>query len=61
VLADLRRRLDGDEWQSGEALPTVALLAAEYNVGRATVARALAELEREGLVRIVARWGVFRA
>ena len=60
VADDLRRRIDDGEWQSGEALPTVASLAAHYGVGRATVSRALAVLEREGLIVIVASWGSFR-
>jgi DNA-binding GntR family transcriptional regulator len=49
------------EWASGEALPPVAQLAGEYEVARGTVARVLAKLAGEGLVRIVPRWGTFRA
>ena len=58
--ADLRRRLVAGEWASGEALPPVAALAAEYSVSRGTVARALRALAADGLVRIVARWGTFK-
>ena len=61
VEADLRRRLDAGEWATGEALPPVAQLAGEYEVARGTVARVLAKLAGEGLVRIVPRWGTFRA
>jgi DNA-binding GntR family transcriptional regulator len=61
VAADLRRRMAEDEWASGEALPTVADLAASYQVGKATVTRALGVLAAEGLVRTVPRWGTFRA
>jgi DNA-binding GntR family transcriptional regulator len=61
VEADLRRRLDAGEWVTGEALPPVAQLAGEYEVARGTVARVLAKLADEGLVRIVPRWGTFRA
>jgi DNA-binding GntR family transcriptional regulator len=61
VAADLRRRMSGGEWASGEALPTVAELAASYQVGKATVTRALRVLAAEGLVRTVPRWGTFRA
>jgi DNA-binding GntR family transcriptional regulator len=61
VTAALRARLESGEWQPGEQLPSVARLAAEYEVARATVARALHALAGEGLVRIVDRWGVFRA
>ncbi len=59
VETDLRRRLDGGEWATGEALPPVAQLAGEYEVARGTVARVLAKLAGEGLVRIVPRWGTF--
>ena len=60
VEADLRRRLVGGEWSSGEPLPTVSVLAEHYGVSRGTVARALRALAEEDLVRIVARWGTFR-
>lgn len=61
VSADLRQRLTSGEWQSGQALPPVAELARHYGVSRGTVAAALRTLADEGLVRIVARWGTFRA
>jgi DNA-binding GntR family transcriptional regulator len=61
VETDLRRRLDAGEWAAGEALPPVAQLAGEYEVARGTVARVLAKLADEDLVRIVPRWGTFRA
>jgi len=61
VEADLRRRIESGEWQSGEALPGVPALAAEYGVARATVSRALHALAADGLVNIVPRWGTFRA
>ncbi len=59
--ADLRRRIAEGEWQSGEALPAVAALAAHYGVSRGAVSRALRVLAAEGLVRTVPRWGTFRA
>jgi DNA-binding GntR family transcriptional regulator len=61
VIADLRRRIDAGEWGHGDALPTVATLAGHYDVSTATVAKALRTLRDEGLVRIVPRWGTFRA
>jgi GntR family transcriptional regulator len=61
VAADLRRRMSEGEWASGDALPTVAELAASYQVGKATVTRVLRVLAAEGLVRTVPRWGTFRA
>ena len=61
VAVDLRRRIAAGEWQSGEALPTVAALAEHYQVSKATVTRTLRILADEGLVRVVPRWGTFRA
>jgi GntR family transcriptional regulator len=61
VLAALRRRIEAGEWDHGEALPPVAALAAEYGVSRGAVSRALRLLADEGLVRVVPRWGTFRA
>jgi DNA-binding GntR family transcriptional regulator len=61
VAADLRRRLAAGEWPPGGALPTVAALAEHYGVSKATVTRTLRILADEGLVRVVPRWGTFRA
>jgi GntR family transcriptional regulator len=61
VAADLRRRIAAGEWQADEALPVVAALAEHYEVSKATVTRVLRILADEGLVRVVPRWGTFRA
>lgn len=61
VATDLRRRIAAGEWRSDEALPTVAALAEHYEVSKATVTRTLRTLAGEGLVRMVPRWGTFRA
>lgn len=63
VAADLRRRIEADEWQPRQRLPAVPVLAREYQVGHGTVRKALRELaaEKPPLVVIVARWGSFRA
>lgn len=61
VAGDLRGRLNSGEWKSGEMLPPVAQLAEHYRVSRGAVSRALRILADEGLVRIVPRWGTFRA
>jgi DNA-binding GntR family transcriptional regulator len=61
VAADLRRRIAAGEWQRNEMLPTVNQLAEVYDVSRATITRTLHLLASEGLVRIVPRWGTFRA
>jgi DNA-binding GntR family transcriptional regulator len=43
----------------GEALPGVIPLAAEYEVGKSTVARAIKILTGEGRVYTVRGWGTF--
>jgi GntR family transcriptional regulator len=60
VEADLRRRIDGGEWASGEALPTVAELAAHYATSGATISKVLRKLAGDGLVTVVPSWGSFR-
>jgi DNA-binding GntR family transcriptional regulator len=60
VEADLRRRLAAAEWQPGEALPTVARLAAHYETSPGVISRVLRRLEADGLVQVVPRWGTFR-
>lgn len=46
--ADLRRRIESGEWQSGEAPSGVPTLAAEYDVARATVSRCMDAAARIG-------------
>jgi len=60
VEADLRRRIEAEEWASGQALPSIASLADHYGVSRATVAKALRRMADDGLVEIVPQWGTFR-
>jgi hypothetical protein len=60
VEVALRARIDGGEWESQERLPSVATLAGEYGVARATVVAALRRIEADGLVMIVSNWGTFR-
>ena len=60
VEADLRERLAHAEWQSGERLPPVAELAAQYGVARSTVASALRRIEADGLIEIISNWGTFK-
>jgi GntR family transcriptional regulator len=60
VEQDLRRRIEAEEWDHGQALPTVARLAQEYGVGKGTINKVLRKLADEGLVRIVRSWGTFR-
>ena len=61
VEADLRRRLAAGEWGPDDQLPTMAQLAAHYQVGQGTIGRVLARLEADGLVRIIPRWGIWPA
>lgn len=60
VETALRARIDRGEWQPQERLPSVASLATEYGVARATVVAALRRIEADGLVVIVSNWGTFR-
>jgi GntR family transcriptional regulator len=57
IADDLRRRITEGEWPPGTNLPTHVDLAAEYGAGRNSVARAVAELETNGLVWAVPRRG----
>jgi GntR family transcriptional regulator len=57
----MRQRVAAREWEPGQALPSVAELADHYGASRTAVSRALKALESDGLVRIVPRWGTFRA
>jgi GntR family transcriptional regulator len=61
VLADMRRRLDAGEWESGEQLPTTRQLADEYQTSTRTVAKVYRTLAEEGLVTVTPSWGVHRA
>ena len=60
VEVNLRRRIEANEWASGQALPSIALLAEHYGVSRATVATALHRVANDGLVEVVPQWGTFR-
>lgn len=50
VYLVLRERIASGGMNAGDALPGEQALAGEHNVSRITVRRALAELEREGLI-----------
>ena len=58
VETALRARVTAGEWASGERLPPVAELAAQYGVARSTVIAALRRMD--DLVEIVPNWGTFR-
>jgi GntR family mannosyl-D-glycerate transport/metabolism transcriptional repressor len=47
----LRRRIESEEFAAGSLLPSEATLTKQYDVSRNTLRRALADLEREGLIK----------
>jgi DNA-binding GntR family transcriptional regulator len=57
VESALRERISAGEWKSGDRLPPVAELAAQYEVARSTVISALRRMD--DLVEIVPNWGTF--
>ncbi|HWL51774.1 MAG TPA: GntR family transcriptional regulator [Chthoniobacteraceae bacterium] len=61
IIENLGQRLRGGEWQAEVALPPVTALSQEYQVSPRTVALAIKSLEREGLVTVLPRQGVFAA
>ncbi len=61
VERDLRERIASGEWQTGEALPTVAALSQHYKVSPGVIQRVLQRLQADGLITVIARWGTFRA
>ncbi|MFP8944676.1 GntR family transcriptional regulator [Streptomyces fenghuangensis] len=50
LAAALRRRLAAAEWLPGSRFPSIAALAADYDVDRGVVQRAIAVLRRERLL-----------
>ncbi len=59
LLEQIKRRIVSGEYQAGERLPSVREYAAEAGVNPNTMQRALAELERDGLVRAERTTGRF--
>jgi DNA-binding GntR family transcriptional regulator len=59
-IADaLRARIAAGEWEIGNPIPTIALLAAEYKAAGNTVERAIAELRKDGIVQSTQGSGIF--
>ncbi len=50
VFEIMRNRIEAGDYQPGDRIPSEALLIREFGVSRPTVARALQDLERRGLV-----------
>lgn len=61
VSEDMRRRVQEADWLPGEQVPSLDHLAAEYQVSRATVQRAVRLLVTEGVLETRPRWGTFVA
>lgn len=61
IADDLRRRIDDGRLAPGEQLPAQTAMAADYDVTVMTLRQALAELERDGLVRAERGRGTFVA
>ena len=59
VADSLRGRIQAGEWAPGSPLPTLDTLAAEYQVSRTTVRKAISTLTAEGLTESVRGWGMF--
>jgi DNA-binding transcriptional MocR family regulator len=60
VEVNLRRRIEANEWASGQALPSIALLAEHYGVSRATVAHGSPSRSERRPCRGSAPVGTFR-
>lgn len=52
IASQLRQEITDGAYRRGDLLPGEVPLAAAYEVSRATMRRALAELERDGIVRV---------
>ncbi|MEO3788539.1 winged helix-turn-helix domain-containing protein [Actinocorallia sp. B10E7] len=57
IAALLKERIQSGEWPTGEKLPRMVDLAAEYKVSRNVVGAAVKALEAEGLLWAVPRKG----
>ncbi len=51
IETDLKKRIMRQEWDIGEQLPGELDLARHYDVSRITLRQALAELEKDGIIR----------
>ena len=51
IQQDLISRISRGEWQIGEQMPSESSLIDEYKVSRVTPRQALAELEKDNLIK----------
>ena len=59
ICEELRRAITSGRYQEGQKLPTEAQLVEQYDTSRPTVARALRDLQHEGLIARRAGSGTF--
>lgn len=59
IVNQLKNAIVTGELQSGEALPSIRMLASDLQVSVITTKRAYEELEKEGLIRSVAGKGFY--
>lgn len=59
ISTDIRRAISSGKYKEGQRLPTEAQLVQEYSTSRPTVARALRELQHEGLIERRAGSGTY--
>lgn len=59
IEMDLKARIARREWVPHQMLPSEAKLSEEYHVSRVTLRQALAELEKDGVIRKVRGRGAF--
>jgi GntR family transcriptional regulator len=50
IIAQIRHRIAIGDWQAGQELPSIRVLAASTHVSVITVKRAYLELERDGVI-----------
>ena len=51
IELDLKERITKKEWDINDRLPSEAELSAQYDVSRVTIRQALAELEKDGIIK----------
>ena len=55
IQLDLSDRIQRGEWNDRKQLPSESTLAEQYAVSRITLRQALAELEKDGIIKKIAR------
>jgi GntR family transcriptional regulator len=59
VYREIRERIISGDYRPGSQLPTVGELAESFSVSRATVVKAMKQLQADGYVVSRARWASF--